>query len=684
MKLNNIFSFGLAALAMASLASCDSKVEPDYKPAGATDDSQRVYFRSAAQSEILDMESTDFAVNVYRYVPETPEGEDQILVPDMSVPVSVSCAIDGIVGGADAAISIGSTAEFTNGDPFAALTAVINDPAKLEGNKTYAIQLAIDPAYANEYAITSMTLNVTREEYTDWALFGEDPALGRDGEGVYTLAQCFTGPVDPTRVMERHVPSNPDAMELEFQWLIDDDQPELGYETFLTANTQDGGKTITVPVQVFTNYPGYGDIYVCDLITYTGDPDSWAPATFDPETGLFSLNVVYWCESTMFGYGYEYCQMKGYKDTNEYSVLLTDQGQINVADTDFSVINFYMSKHVTYVDYTVVEGELDEEQVAQVAETLADSEQTVYQVATIANPAPGKEPYSVNKTFSFDLSGTYTIVAVGYHADASGAVEAKAVQSFVFTYETFNPYFGWIDYKSGALFHDSFVAGLLALYGVEGETEDITVDLEQYEDYPSLYRLTNPYLDSMQVPLYFDLKKFGSIEYQVLESGNVVFPLSGTGIDDGGEWEIMSMAYYYMSGGYEETELPANLFGKFSADEKVLTLDALADDDEYKASFVAAIGNDLYYLNVPFSLSLDGSAAAGRPGLSKKALKTAVKKAVKAGHKLPKKLSDLAIPAHYGFAKSAKALKAARTAAVVRSGRQIVTLTPKVRNHRRR
>lgn len=670
MKLKNIFSFGLAALAVVTVSSCDRLIQPAYTEAGAVDDSRRVYFRSGTQNEILSMESTGFPVNVYRYVPETPEGEEEILMPDLSVAVSATCSVEGIIGGSDAAISISSTAEFRDGLPFAPLTAVINDPAKLEGNKPYVINFEIDPEYANQYAITSMTLTVTREEYTDWALFGYDEAQGRDGEGVYTYAQCFTGNEDPTRVLERHVPSNPDAMELEFQWLIDNDNPDLGWETFLKASTLDGGKNITVPEQLFIDYPGYGEIYVCDLATYTGT-SNYAPSTFDPETGLFSLDVVYWCSSQLFGYGFEYCQMKGYKDTNEYTVRLTDQGQVNVGGNDYSVINFYLSKHVDYVDYTLLDGELTDEEVAEVAAMLQEEEQTVYQVSTLQNPAPGKEPYSANVTFNFEVSGDYTIVAVGYHADATGKTEAKTVESLHFGFTTFNPYAGWVDFKAGAAYRDGFVAGILGLFGEEGQLEDIEgVQVDQYEEYPSVYRITNPYLDSMQAPAYFDIKSFGSIEYQVLESGNVVFPLSGTGILNGpNEFSVMSMAYYYMATGDDEAEVPAKLFGKFDESGNVLTLDALADDDEDGASFVLEYQGGLYYCNVPFTLALDGSLPAlGQPA-EKAAFKKAALKAVSSGRKIGT-VKDLTLPALYkvGTRKAVKA--AAEHKPVVRKSRR--------------
>lgn len=53
----------------------------------------------------------------------------------------------------------------------------------------------------------------------------------------------------------------------------------------------------------------YGYIMVADLITYTGNETDEYISTFDEETGVFKLNMIYYVSEGYFGYGIEQMQL---------------------------------------------------------------------------------------------------------------------------------------------------------------------------------------------------------------------------------------------------------------------------------------------------------------------------------------------------------------------------------------
>lgn len=410
MKLNSYLALGLMAVAATVAAtSCDSKNDPTYKPA-APSGSNCVYFAQADIEQIVDANANSFTVNLYRS-PDALSGE-------LTVPVTVTCAEEGVLG---TLLTPTTTATFADGSPNAQLT-VSYDAADLVENEEYTLTFTIDPEFASQYALTQTDVTAVKSYYGEWEPFMAGTAADRDGLGVYTFTQYYTGAEDPVRVMCRTNLNDENLMQFNFEWLLDNEDPTKGWGTFLTANSTDGGKTLTVPEQQFTVNPTYGKVYVCDAITYTGD-DAEGASSFDPETGLFSLNLVYYVSLGEFGWGYEYCQLNGFEDNNDYSLKVTDNGIVTFDNTDYQVIGFYLGEAITWVDYTLVEGTLEDDEIQEVAETLMDPYQEDLEVNSLEK--------SGNVTLTFPESGTYTIVAVGY----TDAGMAKAVSHVTFTFD---------------------------------------------------------------------------------------------------------------------------------------------------------------------------------------------------------------------------------------------------------
>lgn len=607
MTLNKYISFGACAMiTVAGLGSCDSKNDPAYIPAGSVSDAQRVFFAKNAYTQIVSAEENSFEFYLYR--PDLNQldenGNATSQMPAQSVKISASCAEDGVLGNM---ISVPTDVSFEADSPNASIK-VTYDPSKMTGNHYYPIVVTVDPEYANEYSITSTTLSVNKEEYTDWAPFviGEETEV-RNGEGSYTFGIYYSGTEDPVRVLARSVPTNPDDIQFQFQWLIDNDDPSKGWDTFLTAYTKDGGKIVHVDPQAFAYNSSYDEtVYAADTYTYTGNDQYKGLSSFDPESGLFTLNMYYYISLGGWGPGNEFMQLRGYKDMNVYELTVTPQGQMEVGGKDYEMVAFNFTEAVTYVDYTVVEGELEEEEVNEVIEKITDPEQAEYTLSRLEK--------SQNVALTFPMSGNYTVVAVGYNVAVDGTVEAKCSAHASFAFETFNPYANWSLVSDNALYVDNLIPTLV---GGQLPPVNMTVQVDKSDEYAGLYRITNPYADSEYVEMIgAGLAPFGSIEFALLNDGRVYFPQSGTGILDGeDEIIICSYSYYAMANGKDPDEIPTSFFGELSEDGTRITMSATGGNP---SSFVVWYGEDGAYLcDMDFYLDLDGKEPAAKPATLK-------------------------------------------------------------------
>lgn len=578
MNIKNYISIALLATLSAAFVACDGKEDPEYVGVSSTT-GERVYFNE--QTIAVNISETDpgFAFTIYR--PEAMSSEEytvKLVVTDES----------GL-------FTVPTTATFMAGMPSANVQCT-SDLANIQPNTPYTINVAIDGADANEYAIADANVVVTLPAWSEWAPFivGEETE-DRNGQGAYTFSLYYSGTENPVQVLSRTNPIDTNEKEFEFQWLIDNDDPSLGWETFMTARTTDNCKTIIVPEQPFAMNANYGVVYVADTYTYSANSSYKGLTTFDAETGLFTLNLIYYCSAGSFGNGNETLQLFGYADLNDYTLTLSDKGQINVADTDYQVIGFsYDVEAVAYVDYTIVKvedgKELTEEQIAEIANTISDPEQTTYTLETIEEPG--------NITLNFPSSADYTLVAVAYNADG----EAKSSASVSFSYETFNPLLGWTEISS-ATFNSQMAVDLAAmLYEVALPLEEYEVTISQNDEHKTLYRVNQPFASCSYAPSFGEVLPFGSIEFVMGSNPNeIIFPLSDTDLTvDGDVFSVMSYAYYLEAG---EKEVDPNLYGKYA--NGIISLPANGD-----MNWLFALGEDGYYaLDSSFALNLNGQAS---------------------------------------------------------------------------
>ena len=104
----------------------------------------------------------------------------------------------------------------------------------------------------------------------------------------------------------------------------------------------------------------YGAVYVSDIVYYidniegkTGSYEKY-PCTFNPETGLFSLNLIYYVGAGYFGQGVETFQLDGFKQY-DYSITMTNKGNyIDLDKQDNAVIGFVAGTDVDFYRYVFV------------------------------------------------------------------------------------------------------------------------------------------------------------------------------------------------------------------------------------------------------------------------------------------------------------------------------------------
>lgn len=584
MKIKQYISASMLAMVAAGFTACDGKDEPGYDSATRPADEQRVFFATASMTENVDHDATSFDVMLYR-----PQDEN---APELTVQLYSSCGEEGVLG---SIITVPQTATFAAGSPNAAIS-IGYDAAGMAGNHPYPVYITVGEANADVYGVATINVNVNKSVYTDWAPFGLDESLGRTGTGSYTFTQYYTGVENNVLVLERHVPDNPDDIEFQFQWLIDNDNPDLGYETFMTAYTKDGGKTVRVPEQYFTDNPNYGDVMVADTYSYTGSAKYEELSYFDDITGQFTLNLYYYCSAGGFGNGDEYLNLVGYVDTNDYSISLTDKGQVDI-NGDYAIIGYTATPYVDYSAYTVVNSlmktdedgskYLDEDAYAEVvggitAQVLDPQNATTsYELSTV-------DGTSSNISVSFPSSGEYTMVAVAFHTGNDGVTEAKSNAYVTFEFETFNPWLGWTTVSEDAVYTDNMIA---TLFGAPSFADfPMYVTVQKSDDYEGLYRIANPFkeFDGLEVA------DFGSIVFDASDPDHVYFPLSDTGVRDSGDaMSVMSISYYYMANGTDPSEIPDIMWGTYK-DNKV-TLNAF-DGAAKNSNFLAYFGEDGPYL----------------------------------------------------------------------------------------
>lgn len=405
----------IPSLIALALTACDAKDEPDYTPATTPVGVGSVHFSAAELTQYVSEDAVSFEVYLYRSEKAVSEALTvQLLVTDES----------GLFRFPD-------EASFGAGETIATIT-VGYDIDDLVANQPYITYIAIDDADTDIYGETTLELTIIYEIYSKWAPFGYVEGTAKDGLGIWSEDGDLIA--DGVRVLERHVPDNPDVAEYEVQVYMasgtpnpDDPADDEDWLSAIKFSTTDGGETLVVPIQASVVESGY---YIADahyvLPSYFPEAGSY----YDEETGTFELELVYIDEDGgAYGPYYDSIKLNGFEDTTDYGLAINDLGQTTVNGTEYALLGFtFNTDEVSKVIYTVVENTdgsaLTAYEVASIVDMMLDSTQTYLEVETLTKPG--------NVALSFSESGYYSAVAAALNAEG----EVKATTETTFEYTT--------------------------------------------------------------------------------------------------------------------------------------------------------------------------------------------------------------------------------------------------------
>ena len=542
--IKNIFGLLLTCMILTTVWSCDDEVE--YSPAEALTSAQ-VYFPSGLSSTVdLAEDGTSFSIEVYRVVTEGAASYS-LTVNDGSGKLKVPASVDFASGASTTTLTIGYNPEDFEYE-------VYND-----------VEIAFaDASVTTPYGVSSYSFSVGRPApWTDWELFGT---------GTYTFTQYYSGTHDGRECYVRTYKLDENIK----QFRLDDLAGAYSYVVDYDAST---GKCLVQPQHIF-DHSSYGPLYVASTHTYwmdvrgdaTATEEAVGASTFNPETGLFSLNVAYYVSAGYFGYGYEYFQLDGFTQP-DYTFELAEAGHwVSPEGVDNVVFHLMTGADVASYKYLAATGALKSAAIEATVNGIVDGS---------VEAAEGEGTGYL--AFALPEAGEYTVVAVGF--DAAG--EAVAYDYISFEYLPVGQDDPW---KSLGMctYTDDVV---MPLYTEAGDVCTYQVEIQERTDKPGLFRLVNPYGSAFPFYQYAEAypEKDVYVEIDAQDPTAVTIEYQSVGLDLGdGELGIYAMASYYMDGGYSKEEVAAaGLFGTYA--DGVITFPV--------KGLTCVLGGKLYYAN---------------------------------------------------------------------------------------
>ena len=518
--MKKIFKNSFMALAVLALGFSACTEEVEYTPVDAPANDQ-VYFSNtnSAKVELL-KEATSLEITLQR---QTAGGELEVpIIFDGDSLAKALCIAPDFVKFDSAATQASYVIEL-NG-----LSAFVDgaDGSGSGYDKFFNVSLAIDD-----------TLDLYTTPYGDSAFAFEAgvPAPWSEWEemsGTYNFALYVSGAYPIPVYYREHMLDDTRA-----QFLLG--TTAIGVLSDITIEYNKATGMCQVPAgQAFLTNATYGPVFVADLVNYplvmkdaNGNPVEMTyedyPCTYDAETGLFTLNLIYYVDASLgsaasgyFAYGVETIQLDGFTQY-DYSLIMNYVGNyIDNAGTNNAVIN--VAKGADVSQYLMAVVSADEDANAAVQGMLKGT------VPCDTLTESGYYAYPMTE------SGAYKALAITFDANGEPC-EAHSTDFEFWLAGDSNPWesLGYAMYTEDCL---------TTFFNVANET--YPVEVRQHKDYPGLFRVIHPY-----AAYGADTSKEYFIEIDATDPEAVIIPgVYGTGLDVGkGEVSLTSMAYYYMA-----------------------------------------------------------------------------------------------------------------------------------------
>ena len=552
MKLFNKLTAAMLSVAlMAGVSSCTEVAEYE---APQVPNNAQVYFPNTASSTIsLNNEQDSFAVKVCR---EVAGGELVVALNIVSDSADVFTFPESVVFEADSTV---------------AYIPVTFDFANILPDTDYPISIELLGDDTTPYGASVVNLVVKYAPWSEWEKF----ATAQNELTVY-----WGGVLSGIQVYQRNSLLDPTKMQFTFE-----NYP--GYDMVIDYDATTGLCSVAPTEVNFVNTTYNLPVLVADSKTYSElvprflENDEVKPSTFNPETGLFSLHLVYFIELGWFGAGYEYLQLDGYTQP-DYSVTIESKGHyIGTDEVDNALVYIHKGADAFSYKYAIEAGALDGAGLNAMLGGIIDG--------TIESVEAEESGYHL---FPLTEAGPYTVVAVTF--DKAG--EALEANYLTFEFAPAGQPSPW-ESLGTATYREDIVANLFE--GAENIVYE--VEIQQNTETPGLYRLVNPYAPAMgyygKVATYDDSKNY----YMVIDATDptkVDLELSEIGMDVGaGMISVWSMAQYMLANGKSEEDVAA-LYGKL--ENGIITFPGQA--------LVTVMGGKLYYgnSNGKFAVALPG------------------------------------------------------------------------------
>jgi hypothetical protein len=444
MKFNKILP--VLALALFGLSACTDEVK--YDPA-QPEANVEAYFPAALGTSVsLDNDQNQFTVPVYR---TSKSGAQTIALSATS---------------SDNLFTVASAVTFADGSD-EALVPVDFNFSSLEANKSYSVTITIEDAVTTPYGKRTQTFDVKYAPWSAWQTM--------KGNGVYTYSLLMSGS-DYVSVKTRTNLLDSKQVEYSVKGIYANDitiSVDLN-TNIVTVNRQDiGTKVNSAPCYIADSYTFWSKI--ASSPNYKPE-DFKGTSTFNPETGVITLNLAYFALPASGGISLytpgetEFLQLPGYPD---YSMNFANNGSvITEQGKEYAVITVAKGSDINGFALKMVPGYLSDSQIEKVADAMkADENITLYYDGG-------------DYEFPIAEDGDQTLVAVTY--DAMG--NYLNTQSYHFYYEVQQKDWnaGWTPLAEKLLYTDYFNFS---------KPESWEVEVQESNEYPGYYRIVKPYAE---------------------------------------------------------------------------------------------------------------------------------------------------------------------------------------------